>query len=301
MMLDISHVHKSFGVRRVLQDLDLHVAAGEVYGLLGPNGAGKSTTFALICNLLLPDSGEIRIAGKLAHEASRSTLGVVAQQVALYQNLSCAENLAFFAHCYGLSGAAARTRTAACLDSVGLTERRNSVVRDLSGGMQRRLHVAVALVHSPRLVILDEPSTGLDVESRRDQWALIRRLKQANLTVLLATHLLDEAEALCDRIGIIRNGRLRAEGTPEALRARIAATEIAILQSPAPDQAQAIARSRGFETRTLEHGLAVWLPKRMELRELLATFDGIPLDSIARRPVSLEDAYVELSQSDEAK
>jgi ABC-2 type transport system ATP-binding protein len=162
--------------------------------------------------------------------------------------------------------------------------------------MQRRLHVAVALVHSPKLVILDEPSTGLDVESRRDQWALIRRLQQASLAVLLATHLLDEAEALCSRIGIIREGRLQAEGTPEALRSRIPAMEIAILQSSAPEKAREVAHSHGFETRDLEHGLAVWLPKRLELRELIATFDGVPLDSIARRPVSLEDAYVELSR-----
>lgn len=295
-MLDISHVSKSFGTRSVLQDLDFHLAPGEVYGLLGPNGAGKSTTFNLICNLLVPDTGEIRISGKLPNEVSRSILGVVAQQVALYRNLSCAENLTFFAHCYGLSRAVARERVAACLDSVGLTDRRDTVVRNLSGGMQRRLHVAVALVHSPRLVILDEPSTGLDVESRREQWALIRRLQQANLTILLATHLLDEAEALCHRIGIIRNGRLQAEGTPEALRARIPATEVAILQSPTPEQARELAHSRGFETRDLEHGLAVWLPKRMELRELIAAFDGVALDSIARRPVCLEDAYVELSR-----
>jgi ABC-2 type transport system ATP-binding protein len=300
-MLDVSQVSKSFGPRRVLEGLDFHLASGEVYGLLGPNGAGKSTTFGLICNLLLPDSGEIRISGKLAHEVPRSILGVVAQQVALYRNLSCAENLAFFAHCYGLSRAAARERVAVCLENVGLVDRRDTVVRCLSGGMQRRLHVAVALVHSPQLVILDEPSTGLDVESRRDQWALVRRLQQANLTILLATHLLDEAEALCNRIGIIRSGRLQAEGTPEALRARIPATEVAILQSPAPEQAREVARSRGFETRNLEQGLAVWLPKRMELRELIATFDGVPLDSIARRPVCLEDAYVELSRLEERK
>ncbi|MGC4070220.1 MAG: ABC transporter ATP-binding protein [Polyangiaceae bacterium] len=248
-MLDVSHVSKSFGARRVLQDLHFHVGAGEVYGLLGPNGAGKSTTFSLICNLLLPDAGDITIAGKRVSEIAPSTLGIVAQQIALYRNLSCAENLAFFAHCYGLSRATARARVAACLDSVGLSDRRDTVVRNLSGGMQRRLHVAVALVHSPKLVILDEPSTGLDVESRRDQWALIRRLQQENLTIVLATHLLDEAEALCNRIGIIRDGRLQAEGTPEELRARIPATEVAILQSSAPEQAREVAHGHGFETR----------------------------------------------------
>ena len=186
-VLRLAAVKKRFGSREVLRGLTFRVEPGEVYGLLGPNGAGKSTTFNLVCNLLVPDSGQVEVAGIPAAQCPAGTIGVVAQQVALYKNLSCAENLSFFGAAHGLAGAELRDRVRACLGKVGLTERRQSLVRELSGGMQRRLHVAVGLVHRPQLVILDEPSTGLDVEARHRQWALVRSLQDEGTAVLLAT------------------------------------------------------------------------------------------------------------------
>ena len=297
MMLELANVTKSFGARRVLDGLSLAVAAGEVLGLLGPNGAGKSTAFNVICNLLVPDSGTVTIAGRPAADAPRAALGVVGQAIALYKNLTCDENLAFFGALYGLRGPTLKARVEHCLAEVQLQDRRHSLARDLSGGMQRRLHVAVALLHDPRLVILDEPSAGLDVEARREQWAVVRRLQRAGKAVLLATHLLEEAEELCSRVAVLCGGRIIALGTPEELRAHVAAAELALVQSAEPELIVAAATRAGLTIRRTEHALVVWLPRAMNLAEILSLFEGLPVTSLARRPVSLEDAYLEILRS----
>ncbi len=296
-MLHLSEVCKSFGTRRVLDALSFNVQPGEIYGLLGPNGAGKSTTFNIVCNMVVADGGQVAIGGRSPAEVPRRMLGVVSQQIALYQNLTVAENLSFFGAIYGLRSAELAERVNACLDDIQLSDRRASVVRDLSGGMQRRVHVAASLVYAPRLVILDEPSVGLDIESRQQLWSLLKRLQAKGTAILLATHLLDEADTLCTRIGILRQGRLIAEGTPEALRSRIPATEIAIVQSPDINRVIELATQYDLATRSLDHGLAVWLNRKMELREVLDLFEGVPIESISRRPVTLEDAYVELARN----
>lgn len=295
-MLQFWSVCKSFGDRLVLNELTFQIHPGDIYGLLGPNGAGKSTAFNVICNLTTVDSGTVAINGRPPGTTNKCLLGVVAQQIALYQNLSVSENLEFFGALYGLGGARLSDRVDTCIRDIQLADRRDTVVRNLSGGMQRRVHVAASLVHEPRLVILDEPSVGLDVESRQQLWALVRKLQSKGVAVLLTTHLLDEAEALCSRIGILRAGRILAEGTPEALRARIPATEIAVVQSSDITRLSAIAAARGLETRSLDHGLAIWLDRKMELRETLDLFQGTTIDSISRRPVTLEDAYIELTR-----
>jgi len=295
-MLQFSRVCKSFADRRVLHDLTFQIHPGDVFGLLGPNGAGKSTAFNIICNLMTADSGTVTINGQHPRAVSKNVLGVVTQQIALYQNLQVSENLEFFGAIYGLGGKPLAARVAACLEDIQLTDRRSSVVRDLSGGMQRRVHVAAALVHEPRLLILDEPSVGLDVESRQQLWNLVRKLQSQGTAILLTTHLLDEAEALCSRIGILRSGRLIAEGTPQELRSRIPAVEVAIIQSGELDRVSSIAAEQGFTTRALDHGLAIWLNRRMDLRETLGLFEGVKIDSISRRPITLEDAYLEVSR-----
>ena len=293
-ILSLDRVTKAFGARKVLTNLSFEVGEGEIFGMLGPNGAGKSTTFNIICNLLLPDQGDVHLTGTTASLAPRGALGVVAQTISLYKNLSCRENLAFFGSLYGLNGAALAKRVDTCLADINLGDRRNSLARDLSGGMQRRLHLGIALMHEPKLLILDEPSAGLDVEARRDLWTLLRRLQRSGLAILLTTHLLDEAEALCARIGILQGGTLVAVGTPEVLRGRVSAVEIAFLQSPTPDAVVARATTHGLTTRQQEGGIAVWLSKRLELREILTLFEGVPITSLSRRPVTLEDAYVEI-------
>lgn len=296
-MLSVEKISKAFGQAVALDRVTFQVGPGEVFGLLGPNGAGKSTTFNIICNLLLPDSGTVRVDGK--SQTEKRTLGVVSQQIALYRNLCCEENLRFFGSIYGLRGQELDQRVALCLRDVQLADRRNSLVRTLSGGMQRRLHVAAGLLHNPKLVILDEPSAGLDLESRQDMWALIRRMQKDAKAVVLTTHLLEEAEALCTRIGILQAGSIVAEGSPEELKSAIPAVEVAILQCDEETRAMKAADARGLTTRRYEHGLAVWLKERTDLRQVLDIFAGVHVDSITRRPVNLEDVYFEIARRSE--
>ncbi|NEP18297.1 MAG: ABC transporter ATP-binding protein [Leptolyngbya sp. SIO4C1] len=295
-MLQIRHLSKTYGSRRALDDLTLMLQPGEIYGLLGPNGAGKTTTINLLSGLLRPDRGSVTIGNQPVSDRTKPLLGIMPQQNLLYQSLTCAENLQFFAKIYGLNKATRSQRVGFCLEAVNLQDRAQSVVSSLSGGMQRRLSLAVALVHQPKLVVLDEPTTGLDLEARHEVWALIRNLRREGITLLLTTHLLDEAERLCDRIGIIKQGKLLAQGTLSQLQQRISAQEIVTLQTA--DEAAAIARAEqhGFTPRRYGADLAFWIPEQLALKDLLARFDGLPIDSIARSPVKLEHIYLEVTQ-----
>ena len=296
-MLNIEKLSKSYSKRQVLQDLTLYIPPGEIYGLLGPNGAGKTTTINILCNLLQADSGVITINNELISEATKLLIGVAPQENLLYKTLSCEENLNFYAQLYGLKTQQRRQQVQTCLEAVNLANRAKSPVETLSGGMQRRLNIAVALVHQPKLVILDEPTTGLDIEARYEIWDLIRHLKNQGVTILLTTHLLDEAERLCQRIGILKGGRIVAEGSMEQLRQCIPAQEIVVVQTSQEEKAIARAQQLGFTHRRYGNDLAFWLPQQLELKEIISRFDGIPLDSIARQPVRLEHIYVELTQA----
>lgn len=295
-MLTIEKLRKSYGKRQVLQDLTIHLKPGEIYGLLGPNGAGKTTTINIVCNLLQPDSGTITINNQPLSEATKLLIGVAPQENLLYKTLSCEENLNFYARIYGLKAQQRKQQIQGCLTAVNLADRAKSPVETLSGGMQRRLNIAVALVHQPKLVILDEPTTGLDIEARYEIWDLILRLKRQGMTVLLTTHLLDEAERLCQRIGILKEGRIAAEGTLSELRQLISAQEIVVVQTPEEERTIARAGELGFTHRRYGNDLAFWLPQQLELKEIISRFDGIPLDSLARHPVRLEHIYVEVTQ-----
>ncbi|MEL6604435.1 MAG: ABC transporter ATP-binding protein [Cyanobacteria bacterium J06614_10] len=300
-MLKITRLSKQFGDRQALNQLSLSLNPGEVYGLLGPNGAGKTTALNLLCGLLKPDSGEILVSGEPVSKATKLLVGVMPQQNLLYQSLTCAENLSFIARIYGLGSQKMAERVASCLEAVNLSDRAHSVVGNLSGGMQRRLSLAAAIIHQPKLVVLDEPSTGLDIEARYEVWELIRSLKQQGVTVLLTTHLLDEVERLCDRIGVIKQGSLLAEGTMETLRKRIPAEEIVIIDTQ--DEAGAIARARshGFTPRRYGNDLAFWVPELLELPTLLNRFSGLPIDSISRHAIGLEHIYLEVTQNQAAQ
>jgi ABC-2 type transport system ATP-binding protein len=300
-VLNIEKLNKSYGKRSVLQDLTLHIRAGEIYGLLGPNGAGKTTTINILCNLLQADSGTIAINNQPVSEGTKKLIGVAPQENLLYKTLSCEENLNFYARIYGLNAQQRRQQVQTSLAVVNLSDRAKSPVETLSGGMQRRLNIAVALVHQPKLVILDEPTTGLDIEARYEIWDLIRRLKNQGITILLTTHLLDEAERLCQRIGILKGGRIVAEGSLEELRQRIPAQEIVVVQTVEEEKAIARAKECGFTQRRYGNDLAFWLPQQLELKEIISRFEGIPLDSIARQPVRLEHIYIEVTQQDQMR
>lgn len=296
-MLKIDKLNKSYGKRQVLQNLTLDIATGEVYGLLGPNGAGKTTTINIICNLLQADSGAIAIDNRPVSAATKKLIGIAPQENLLYKTLTCEENLQFFAKIYGVPAQQRRRQIQACLAAVKLEDRAKTPIEKLSGGMQRRINVAIALVHQPKLVILDEPTTGLDIEARYEIWNLILQLKRQGITVLLTTHLLEEAERLCDRIGILKGGQIVAEGSLAQLRQYIPATEIVLVQTAEEEKAIARAQEYNFTYRRYGNDLAFWLPEHLELKEILSRFDGIPLDSISRQLVRLEHIYVEVTHS----
>ncbi len=219
--IEVIGVKRSFGNVRAIDGLTLSVPTGTVVGIVGPNGAGKTTLIDMICGLVHPSEGVVRVLGEdVANSgaALRARIGVLPQETALYEEVTAQQNLNFAAALYGVPDS--KARIAEVLHRVGLRQRANDVVRGFSGGMQRRLAIARALLHNPPLLILDEPTVGVDVEARHQIWAHIRSLKAAGRTVVLTTNYLDEAEALCDRVAILRAGKLLAEDTPAALTAR---------------------------------------------------------------------------------
>jgi len=220
-MLTLTNVRKTFGKTVAVDGLSLSVRKGELFGLLGPNGAGKSTTVSLAVGLLAPDTGTITIEGfgNPAIPSVRQHIGVAPQTIALYELLSGEENLRFFGEVYGLSGAALARRVAWCLDFVGLTDRKNDATGKYSGGMKRRLNLAAALVHDPQLLLLDEPTVGVDPQSRNKIFENIEALHAEGRTIIYTTHYMEEAVRLCQRIAIVDAGRLLALGTVTELLA----------------------------------------------------------------------------------
>ncbi|MBU6414364.1 MAG: ABC transporter ATP-binding protein [Planctomycetes bacterium] len=211
-MLELRDLRKSFGSTLAVDGLTLSVRTGEVLGLLGPNGAGKTTTIGMAIGLVTPDSGTVSLAnrGSPADPALRHHLGVAPQALALYDDLSAEENLSFFAGLYSMPADLRRARVSATLDLVGLTPRRDDRVQGFSGGMKRRLNLAAALLHEPPLLLLDEPTAGVDPQSRNSILDLVRELKSRGTTIVYTTHYMEEAQRLCDRVAIMDKGRLLA-------------------------------------------------------------------------------------------
>ena len=295
-MLHVESLYKAYGKRLVLDHLNLNVPSGEIYGLLGSNGAGKTTFINILCRLLNADHGTILVHDLPHTLAAKGWIGVAPQANLLYQSLTCAEHLSFFARLYGFPRRGVRDQVCRCLELVGLRDRSSSRVETLSGGMQRRLSLAIALVHRPKLLILDEPTTGLDVESRHELWRLISTLQRQGLTILLTTHLLDEAEKLCQRIGILDRGHIIAEGSMGELRSTISACELLVIKTDQEQRCVARATELGWIHRHYSGELTLWLPKPHTLAEIVENFEGIPLQAIARQPIRLEHLYLEITQ-----
>jgi len=293
-VLKVEQLCKSYPNRPVLQGINLEIKSGEIYGLLGPNGAGKTTLINIICHLLKADQGQVYIAGESWRPRHRYLLGVAPQKDLLYQSLTCAEHLYFFGRIYGVAERELAQRVKQCLQLVGLELRADSLAENLSGGMQRRLNIAIALIHQPKLLILDEPTASLDIESRFEVWQLIRQCQRQGMTLLLTTHLLEEAERMCDRIGILKQGRLIAEGTLDSLKTLIPAAEVLTIQTPTPEIAIQRAQALGWTIRNYNQDLLFWVPEVLELNQMINLFAGISLTSIARQPVRLEHIYLEL-------
>ena len=218
--IEVKNLTKSFGELRAVQEASFHASKGEVLGLLGPNGAGKSTTISVLCGLLAPDGGETSIMGHSVTkeaELAKASLGVVPQDIALYPDLSARENLDFWGRMYGLRGKTLRTRVDEVLEITGLSERQKDRVDKFSGGMKRRVNIGAALLHKPAVVIMDEPTVGIDPQSRRHILDNVRELNRKGMTVLYTTHYMEEAAELSHHIAIMDQGKVIAYGTHDEL------------------------------------------------------------------------------------
>ncbi|HEX3722979.1 MAG TPA: ABC transporter ATP-binding protein [Nitrolancea sp.] len=233
-ILDVRDLHKTFGEREVVRGVSFHINAGEIFGLLGPNGAGKSTTINMLATYLKPTSGTATVAGIPITEGERvkREIGLVPQEIALYNDLSAEENMRFFGEVYGIRGAALSARIDELLERVGLADRRKEKVDTFSGGMQRRLNLAAGLIHEPPLLMLDEPTVGVDPQTREAIFELAEQLRDSGVGILYTTHYMEEAERLCDRIAIIDEGHIVATGTLDELLAHRTAEPVVHVERP---------------------------------------------------------------------
>ncbi|QRK08159.1 ABC transporter ATP-binding protein [Archangium violaceum] len=298
-LLQLDGLTRRFKDRVAVDGLSLAVGSGEIVGLLGPNGAGKSTTFQLLAGLLAPDSGRVLFEGKplsLHDPALRRRMGIIFQRGSLDDLMSARENLMLGARLYGLTGERARERVERMLGLIGLQERGDERVSTWSGGMRRRLELARALVHQPRIVLMDEPSQGLDEAAFRSFWAHLRALRDAEgLTVLLTTHRADEAE-MCDRLAVLDSGRLVATDTPAALAARVGG-DIVTLEAREPESLAAELRARlGLEARVVEGRVQVEVEQGHALvPRLVEAFPAGRLASVSLRRPTLADVFLQLT------
>jgi ABC-2 type transport system ATP-binding protein len=310
MIIETSGLRKSFRSRQgrekktveAVRGVDLRVDEGEIFGFLGPNGAGKTTTLRMLATLIVPDGGEATIAGAdLLRDPGevRRRIGYVAQGGSTWDDSTAREELVLQARLYGMGKAAALERAARALDAFQLSEYADRKCKTYSGGQRRRVDIALGIIHEPRVVFLDEPTTGLDPQSRAHMWEEIRRLRSEGMTVFITTHYLEEADALCDRIAIMDNGEVVAEGTPAALKREISHDVITIGLNGATTDAAAILDSAVFVARLEKldsgDGLRLFVDDGATampqvLRELER--NGVTLKSIELHRPSLDDVFL---------
>ncbi len=302
----IQNLRRSFNEREAVQGISLEISEGEIFGLLGPNGAGKTTTISMIATRIRPTSGDVHIFGKHVLRdvnAARRLLNVAPQEEALYPSLTGEENLYFFARLYGVPRRERRHHVDQALDLVALTARKDDRVSTYSGGMRRRLNLGCALVSGPRLLLLDEPTVGVDPQSRAHIFDAVRHLRAQGMTIVYTTHYLEEAENLCDRIAIMDEGRLVALGTLPELLARSHANEVIELKlSQPPADLGAVERLDGvLRVELAGNELRVFTSRA---QRVLAALCGTPplLDPqiITTRvsPITLENVFIELTGKD---
>jgi ABC-2 type transport system ATP-binding protein len=295
--LQIDGLFKRFGEQQVLDGFSLQVARGEVVGLLGPNGCGKSTVLNIICQLLKADAGQVQLMGQSMSEQranARVRIGYCAQVSALYPDLFPQENIQFFARLYGVPAAERNARVAELMERFGLVPYAATRAGMLSGGWQQRLSLAVALVHRPELLVLDEPTVAVDVEARMDLWRLIEGLRDSGTTILLTSHHLAEAQRLCNRVALMRNGKVVAEGSVSDLISRVPGQAVVKVQSEDNQAVIQRASELGWAVRQHAEKLSLLLPKNLNLREIVDVLDGTKVSAVSVDPVTLEDAYLEL-------
>jgi ABC-2 type transport system ATP-binding protein len=304
--VEVEGVAVAFGETRALDGVDLDVTAGTVQGLLGPNGAGKTTLVRVLATLLRPDTGSARVFGcDVVRDATRvrALIGLAGQYAAVDGTLTGRENLEMVGRLYRLRGPEAKRRASEALERLGLTEAADRVVRGYSGGMRRRLDLGASLVGRPRLLILDEPTTGLDPQTRNDVWSFIRELVEGGTTVLLTTQYLDEADNLAGHIVVIDHGKVIASGTPRELKARMGSDvlELHLADASALDQTAAALRGIGSGEPTIDVSeRRITLPVHQGASDLMSAVrrldeQGIAPSDLSLRQPSLDDVFLALT------
>jgi len=300
--LEIRNLQKSFRTLKAVDGISLQVQQGEIFGLLGPNGAGKTTTIQMICGLLKPDAGEIFINGQLVkpgNPAAMRKVGICTQSNILWEKLTCFEQLVFIGQMYHLPKRQVKHRAEELLDQLGLSEKCNQLAGQLSGGMQRRLNLAMALMNDPDLVVLDEPETGLDPQSRVMVREYIHSLARKK-TVILTTHNMDEADRLSDRVAIIDQGRLLVMDIPEALKRTLGDGDVLEMElaNELPESVQEELRAVDLQVHTVNHTLILrgWILIE-KLPAVLEIFrrNGIQTGETRMRSNTLEDVFISIT------
>jgi ABC-2 type transport system ATP-binding protein len=298
--ISLHNISKLYGQLRAVDNFSLEVERGTIFGLLGPNGAGKTTLINILTTLIRPSSGEVFVEGHSSltqAKAIRAIIGVVPQLNNLDRYLTARENLVLHARMHGMDAAAYNRRIDELLELTGLSGRRDSFPDTFSGGMQRRLVVARALIHDPLVLFLDEPTTGLDPQSRRAVWEYIQGLKQ-KMTIFLTTHYMDEADSLCDRIVIMDEGRSLVDGTVDSLKGKLSGTHVYHVRfSSGVDRYEEILRTLPSVLSVERTGerLRLTLADEKSLQAVLDRIESGDLRDICRSEPSLEDVFIELT------
>ena len=305
-ILEVNNLVKNYGDFAAVKGISFDIKEGEIFSLLGPNGAGKTTTISILSTLYTPTSGDATIAGHSVTGdpmAVKQVIGVVPQEIALYEDLTATENLIFWGQMYGLSGKPLVDRVAEVLKQIGLTDRARNKVKTYSGGMKRRVNIGVGLLHRPRLLFMDEPTVGIDPQSRRAILDTVKDLNRQGMTVLYTTHYMEEAQELSDRVGIIDHGELIALGTQDELTRQVGQTETLILHIGENDDPQALSKSLDGVTDVLEaiasdHEVAVITHEAEDVLAAVVTKAnerGIKIRSIDIREPNLEAVFLNLT------
>jgi ABC-2 type transport system ATP-binding protein len=293
-------LEKRYGDVRAVDGIDFDVAPGEVFGFLGPNGAGKSTTIKMLCTLVKPTSGSATVAGfdvVSERDRVRRNIGLVFQDPTLDTYLTAEQNLRFHAELYGVPRQLLSGRMDQVLDMVGLSDRRGSLVRTFSGGMRRRLEIARGLLHSPRVLFLDEPTVGLDPQTRASIWSYIGELRRAeDITIFMTTHYMDEAE-YCDRIAIIDNGKIVVVDTPEALKASVGKDRVEIGTRDNATAITALKTQFGVEAKVAEGAVTFAIADGEQFVPRLFAELGVPIHSVRVARPSLDDVFMNYTGS----
>ena len=289
---------KRYGQVEAVNGIDLQIAAGEIFGFLGPNGAGKSTTINILCTLLRPTSGRAAVAGidvSVDPSAVRSRIGLVFQDPSLDDQLTARENLDFHAYLYGLPARLRKQRVADALEMVELTERAGSLVRTFSGGMKRRLEIARGMLHYPQVLFLDEPTLGLDPQTRSRIWTYLHDLRRREgITIFMTTHYMDEAE-YCERIAIIDRGHIVALGTPDELKAQVGGDVVTVATADTASVATEVESRFGIRPIQADGSLRLEVPDAAAFLPRLIRDLSAPISSVTLRRPSLDDVFLKLT------